>query len=269
MMTLGVAYAIRIAVTRRLGLQATGLYQSAWTFGGIYVGFILQAMAADFYPRLTGSINDRTTTNRLVNEQAKVGLLLAGPGVIATLTFAPIVTTALYSTRFAGSVPILRWICLGALLQVITWPMGFIIVAKGKQNLFIFSEVVWAVVSVGLAWACIAHFGLAGAGIAFFASYVFHGLLVYPIVRHLSGFHWSKDNLRIGVLYLSIIAVVFCGFYVLPWLLAVTIGTGAAIASAVHSAWAFSKLIGPEELPRPVRRFMNILRPILKPEPEL
>jgi hypothetical protein len=29
--------------------------------------------------------------NRLVNEQAEVGLLLAGPGVIATLTFAPLV----------------------------------------------------------------------------------------------------------------------------------------------------------------------------------
>src|SRR5207302_5376523 len=111
-------------------------------------------------PRLTGSIDDPITCNRLVNEQARVGLLLAGPGVIATLTFAPMVVALLYSAKFGAAVPILRWICLGALLQVISWPMGFIVVAKGKQNLFIFSEVAWAIVSFALAWGCITYFGV-------------------------------------------------------------------------------------------------------------
>ena len=45
-------------------------------------------MAADFYPRLTAAITRPEEANRLVNEQAHVGLLLAGPGVIATLAFA-------------------------------------------------------------------------------------------------------------------------------------------------------------------------------------
>src|SRR5690348_9125671 len=83
LMTMGGAYAVRILVMRTLGFEATGLYQSAWTLGGLYVGFILQAMGADFYPRLTAVANDNAECNRLVNEQARVGLLLAGPGVIA------------------------------------------------------------------------------------------------------------------------------------------------------------------------------------------
>jgi PST family polysaccharide transporter len=262
-MTLGVAYGVRVIVLHNLGLQATGLYQSAWTLGGLYVGFILQAMAADFYPRLTGSINDHPTCNRLVNEQARVGLLLAGPGVIATLTFAPAVIAALYSDKFGASVPILRWICLGATLQVITWPMGFIIVAKGRQNLFIVSEVAWAIVSFALAWVCIVRFGVSGAGIAFFGSYVFHGVLVYPIARHLSGFRWSRNNLRIGVLYVSLIAVVFGGFYLLPFWVAVSIGTIAALTSGIYSAWAFSKLVSLEEMPRPLRRLILWARLVL------
>ena len=36
-----------------------------------------------------------------------------------------------------------------------------------------------------------ATYGLEGAGFAFFASYVFHALLTYPIARHLTGFRWS------------------------------------------------------------------------------
>src|SRR5208337_3484581 len=91
LMTMGVAYAVRVIVLRKVGFEASGFYQSAWTLGGLYVGFILQAMAADFYPRLTASAHDNAACNRLVNEQTRVGLLLAGPGVVATLTFAPVV----------------------------------------------------------------------------------------------------------------------------------------------------------------------------------
>jgi len=265
LMTLGAAYAIRVIVLHRVGIEGTGLYQSAWTLGGLYVGFILQAMAADFYPRLTGSIHDHAISNRLVNEQARVGLLLAGPGVIATLTFAPLIITLLYSSKFAASVPILRWICLGATLQVITWPMGFIIVAKGKQNLFIFNEVAWAIVSLVLAWVCIARFGLNGAGISFFLSYVFHGLLIYPIVRRLSGFRWSRDNLRTASLFLPAILLVFCVSYFFSRRVAIGIGSLTFILVAGYSIRWLLTLVNTDQAPRPVRKLAALLemcRPI-------
>ena len=248
LMTLGVAYTIRITVLHKVGIEATGLYQSAWTLGGMYVGFILQAMAADFYPRLTAHINDHPSCNRLVNEQARVGLLLAGPGVLATLTFAPVVIAVLYSSRFGASVPLLRWICLGATLQAITWPMGFIIVAKGRQMLFIFSEVTWAIVSLALTWVCVGRFGLNGAGIAFFLSYVFHGILVYPIARHLSGFRWSRENLGTGAIFLTVIAIVFCAFSFLPHYVAITLGTFAVLLTSWYSVRLLVSLVHSHQL---------------------
>ena len=213
---MGAAYAVRTMVLRMIGFEAAGFYQSAWTLGGLYVGFIFQAMGADFYPRLTAIARDNTECNRLVNEQAQISLLLAGPGVIATLTFAPVVIALFYSAEFNAAAGILRWICLGMTLRVITWPMGFIILAKGNATFFFWAELAWTVVNVGLSWICLRSFGLNGAGIAFFGSYVFHGLMIYPIVRRLSGFRWSAANRQTGLLFLSLIAVVFCGFYVLP-----------------------------------------------------
>jgi PST family polysaccharide transporter len=253
---MGVAYAVRVIVLRKIGYEGTGLYQSAWTLGGLYVGFILQAMGADFYPRLTAKANDHVACNRLVNEQALVGLLLAGPGAIGTLTFAPVVMLALYSAKFAAAVGILRWICLGATLQVITWPMGFIIMAKAKAGLLVFCELAWAVVSVGLAWICVTSFGLNGAGIAFLGSYIFHVFLIYPIVRQLSGFRWSSANKQAGLLFLSFIAVVFSGFYVLPLLWAASVGTLAAVVSSAYSIRVLLKLVPLDQIPRPIRRFV-------------
>jgi PST family polysaccharide transporter len=256
LMTMGVAYAVRIMVLRRIGFEATGLYQSAWTLGGLYVGFILQAMVADFYPRLTASAKDNVACNRLVNEQALVGLLLAGPGVIATLAFAPLVITFFYAAKFSAAVGILRWICLGATLQVISWPMGFIIVAKGRQALFFFSELAWTIVAIRLAWFCVRSFGLNGAGIAFFGSYVFHVLLTYHIVHRLSGFRWSTRSTAAALFFLALIGIVFCGFYVLPVVLATVVGILAVILSAAYSVRILQKLIPLEEIPHPMRRLI-------------
>jgi antigen flippase len=258
LMTMGVAYVVRITVLRKVGYEATGLYQSAWTLGGLYVGFILQAMGADFYPRLTASANDNKTCNRLVNEQARVGLLLAGPGVIATLTFAPLVIALFYSTKFGAAVGILRWICLGTILQVITWPMGFIIVAKAKQAIFIGCELIWTIASLVLAWICVGYFGLTGAGIAFFGSYIFHGILIYVVVRHISGFRWSTGNEKTGLLFLALITVVFGGFYVLPFYVAVCVGTIAAVASGSYSIRILVALVSFDQIPYPLQRFLGL-----------
>jgi enterobacterial common antigen flippase len=259
LMTIGVAYLVRIVVLRKVGFEGTGYYQSAWTLGGLYVGFILQAMAADFYPRLTASIHDNVMCNRLVNEQTQVGLLLAAPGVIGTLTFAPIVISLLYSAKFGAAAGILRWICLGTTMQVITWPMGFIIVAQARQVIFFLCELAWTIVSVCLAWLCVKTFGLNGAGIAFFLSYVFHLFLIYPTVRHISDFRWSAANKRTGLFLLPQIAVVFCAFYVLPLKWAACIGSAGVLISCVYSLRTLSRLVPVNEIPRPVRRLLTAM----------
>jgi PST family polysaccharide transporter len=257
---MGAAYAVRAIVLRLDGLDAAGFYSAAWTLGGLYVGIILQAMGADFYPRLVGAAQDHPQCNRLVNEQTQVSLLLAGPGVIATLTFAPLVILLFYSARFYAAVEILRWICLGIALRVITWPIGFIIVAKNRQVIFLATEVAWTVVNVGLTWLCVKSFGVNGAGIAFFGSYVFHGLLVYPIVRWLSGFRWSVANRKTGLLFLSSIAMVLGGFYVLPPLWAYGVGTLVMILSGVYSVRTLITLVSSDRIPRPLLRLLQLGR---------
>ncbi len=259
LMTLGVAYSVRVMILRQLGFEATGLYQSAWTLGGLYVGFILQAMGADFYPRLTASIHDNPEANRLVNEQTLIGLLLAGPGVIATLSFAPLVIALFYSAKFTAAVGLLRWITLGAMLQVITWPMGFIIVAKGNQTIFFLAEFAWSVVAIALAWICLRVFGLNGAGIAFFGSYVFHACLIYPLVRRLSDFRWSRRNIQYGVSLLFFVGTVFCATAFLPPRIAAVFGALGIAATVIFSVRCLLDLFYIDQLPSSLRRYMAMV----------
>ncbi len=247
---MGAAYAVRILLIRHDGLAAAGLYQAAWTIGGLYVGFVLQAMGTDFYPRLVAASKDDAECCRLVNEQAQVSLLLAGCGVIATLTFAPWVCKLLYSNEFAAGTEVLRWIVLGMAMRVVTWPLGYILVAKGAQTLFVATDTAWAVVNVGLTWICVHQFGLAGAGIAFFGAYVIHLMIVYPLARRLAGFRWSTTNLRTGMLFVVAIGAVFTSFALLAPSTAMAVGIVATGMSAAWSLHALRKLVAPAQVPR-------------------
>jgi antigen flippase len=260
LMMMGGAYAIRMILLRKIGIEAAGLYGSAWTLGGLYVGFILQAMGTDFYPRLAGAIKDREECTRIVNEQTQVSLLMAGPGILATLTFSPLVVGLFYSFKFSAAIPILRWICLGMALRIITWPMGYIIIAKGAKKLFFLAEAAYTAVHLSLAWIWIGKFGMDGAGMAFCASYVFHGILVYPIVRHINGFSWSKENQRLGLSFVIGMSLVFGSFYWCSFTVATVFGTCVTLLNAFFSFQKLITLIGSLKIPAPVRKILVILK---------
>ena len=217
-------------------------------------------MGTDFYPRLTAAAKDNSMCNRLANEQTQVSILLAAPGMIATLTLAPLVIALFYSAKFQEAVEVLRWLCLGMALRVISWPMGYIILAKGAGNLFLCAELAWTAAYVGLAWLCVNAFGLNGAGIAFFAAYIFHVLIIYLIVRRLSRFQWSAGNLKITLQFISMCALVFASLYLLPYRLAMVVSILSLLTSVVQSIRGLLNLVSLTVIPQPVLKVLQLFR---------
>ncbi len=248
-LTAGAALIIRVLIVQHDGVEAAGNYQAAWALGGIYVGFILQAMGTDFYPRLSGLAEDHEAANRLVNEQARVSMLLAGPGLLATIALSPIVITLFYSSAFADAVPVLRWLCLGMLLRVMAWPMGYLILAKGKQAMFFWTEVAATAVHVGLAYFLVNTIGVAGAGIAFAGLYLWHGVLIAVLVGRLTGFVWSGENLQLaGLLVLQTIVALGAAEFLSP-LAGVLIGLGVTAVACWMSLGQLIRIIPQKWIP--------------------
>jgi len=228
--------------------------------GGVYMGYIVQAMGADFYPRLTAVAKDNEECNRLVNEQVEVGLLVGGPGVLATLAFAPLVIELFYSSKFGPAEDVLRWICVGMLLRVASWPMGYFLMARGERKIFFWSEVASNAVSIGLIWLGVEKFGLTGAGIAFFALYVVYTIGIYAIVRRLSGFRWSTANLRIAAIFGPLVAGVFISEKMLPPVPAGILGGTAAVLAGIFSMRTLCTLVPLQKLPRLAQKMLVFFR---------
>jgi PST family polysaccharide transporter len=134
-------YITRSLIIRDLGMDALGIHQAAFAISGYSLNFVLGAMGADFYPRLAGVSNDNYEMCKLVNEQTVIGLLLATPVLIAILGFAGWIVNILYSIEFYPATELLRWFVLGCYMRVISWPMGYVQIAKGAKYWFLFSQI--------------------------------------------------------------------------------------------------------------------------------
>jgi PST family polysaccharide transporter len=188
-------YLIRIVLLRQFGLADLGNYQAAFNLSGILVGFVLGAMGADYYPRLTAVAAENAIVHRMVNEQTQISILLSLPGLAAMMIFAPLVIHLFYAPSFATAVPILRWCILGSLGQVMTWPMGIVILAKGNGRLFFIFEVVTSGLHLFFVFIYCRLIGIDGSGIAFMSLYVISPLLLLVIMRKLVGAAWTKSTL--------------------------------------------------------------------------
>lgn len=197
LMSATVTYIIIIFITRKIGLDAVGIYNAAFLLSGISVNFVLGAMSADYYPRLTGVAHDNKVLNRLVNEQTEIGLLLALPGLVALLTLAPLMINIFYTPEFLEAVKLMYWFVLGCFGRIITWPLGFLILAIGKGRWFLITETIGNATHLFLVYLGVVLFGIQGVAIAFFISYIVYGTIVLFVTNRLTSFKWSKNCIRI------------------------------------------------------------------------
>lgn len=201
-------YLIQVLIVRQFSLADFGIYQAAFSLSGVLAGFVIGAMGTDYYPRLTAVASDNTSVFRMVNEQSQVSILLALPGLVAMMIFSPLIIQLFYAETFNTAVPLLRWCILGILGRVISWPLGYVILAKGRGMLFFFTESIDCIFHLLALMFCMRVWGLDGAGIAFMILYVFHlGLMIY-VVHRLVGMTWTKSSLLTMLLSITVMSII-------------------------------------------------------------
>ena len=200
---------VRSYIVSELGIDASGQYQAVWAISLTYLGFVITAMTADYYPRLTGVIHDPEKANRIVSEQTEVALLVAGPLILVMQALAPWVIRVLYSSDFLSSVEILRWLILGDTLKLLAWPLGFVLIAKGKWGLFFITQLVWNLAYLILVWIGLPKLGLVVTGMAYVLAYSLVIILNTLIIKWVTGYQWGWRNILTGAGIFILCALIY------------------------------------------------------------
>ena len=248
-----VAYLTRIIIIHKLGMPASGQYQAAFTLSSIYVGFILNAISTDFFPRLSSLAGNHPAANRLINEQIEIGLLLATPGIIATLVLAPWILRVLYTGDFVAAAGIVQWQVIGVFFRMVGSPLWHIQLAKGRGGLLVLTETLAAGVQILLNWFCIARWGLDGIGVGSLLFYLLQAIAMYWLCRRLSDFVWSRQVLLSTVAGLLLLVSAFAAVRLLPGFWGFGLGLVFCLVTATTSFVVLQKVLG-----------LNIIQVVLK-----
>lgn len=219
---------VRTYIQSELGTNSLGHFMAAWTIGTTYLGVVLSALGTDYLPRLSAVINDPDQANRVINEQSEVGLLLAGPLLLAMLGLAPWVIDSLYSKDFLAGVELLKWQVLADVLKLIIWPLSYSILASGRGRTYLLTESLAVAIFVGLTWWFLPIFGIKAAGISFLVIFIFLLPINYCFAWRQTRFRWSLNVLfHAAVLAIASLGVFLAGSWSI-WL-----GAGVGGASAL------------------------------------
>jgi len=241
-----VGLATRSLIVKNLGLDANGIYQAAWGISGMFAGFVLGAMGTDFYPRLTAVAHDDAQVNRLVNEQTEIGILLALPGLLGTLAFAPWIMHVFYSARFLAGADLLPWFVLGIFGRVVSLPLGYILLAKGASRWFAVTETASSAVLLGLTVLLLRAFGLWGVALAFAVLYALYCLGMVVLTRHLTGFFWSPAAIRLLIVASVLVAIGFATQRWIPGIIGLATGSVVTVVSCLFTLRGVASRLGPE-----------------------
>lgn len=222
---------LRLLITRDLGIEATGHYQAAWTVANVYLGFVLTALAAEFYPRISAVAQDHVELNAQVNAQAGIILTIGVPAVLAMMPAAPLLISLLYSADFTEAVPLLRWQLLGDILKLMGWSLGFLMLAKEAKRVYFLSELIWNAVFLMTALPMVKWFGLKGLGAAYGCAYAAYLIATLLFARRVSGYVISRRVL------LAVVLALIAGVLMEMTIMRPAMIGGNAIEAAIILSW--------------------------------
>ncbi|GAB5401391.1 MAG: O-antigen translocase [Aureisphaera sp.] len=193
LMSLLGAYILQIYISAKGGVDQVGFYNAGFVILNTYVGLIFSAMATDYFPRLSGIIDDIKKIQQTVFEQAHVALLLISPIIVVFIAFAPQIIRILYSGEFDPTIVFVSWAIMGMFFKAVSFSVGYIIIAKGDSNLFLKTTFIFNALLLTLNILGYTYYGLFGLGVSFLIYFVIHFIAIQIITYYRYGFYFKSD----------------------------------------------------------------------------
>lgn len=250
LISIGVAYLLRIFISRTGNLSDVGLYTAGFTIIGTYVGMVFTAMGTDYYPRLAAVAHDNELCKENINQQAEIALLLLAPILIGFLVFINWGIILLYSTQFVAVTGMVYWAALGMFFKAGSWSINFVFLAKGASKLYFWNEL--AGNSYTLLFNILGYhfYGLTGLGISFLITFIIYFIQVYIIARMKYNFAFNKSYVKLFIIQFSLILISFVAVQILPQPYPYVVGTLLIALSGWYSVKELEDRIALKQLIR-------------------
>jgi O-antigen/teichoic acid export membrane protein len=190
----GVAFVLNAFISNTGTLTDVGLYNAGLAIVDGYVGMVFTAMATDYFPRLSGVITDEIKWKQLVNEQAELVLIILSIVLVLLISTTPLLIRVLLSKEFLAAQDFIFWSVLAIPLKGLVWVVGFVVLAKGDNKLFVIVEIGANVLVLCFNLLFYKYFGLSGLGQSLLISYIIVTTLMLFVLKSKYSFQFSNKG---------------------------------------------------------------------------
>jgi PST family polysaccharide transporter len=236
-----VLYVIRAIIIKNADIESVGLFQSVWTISTLYINILLNAMLADYFPRLSQFSDDDIHSNKLINEQLEINLLIGTPMIVIMLTLGNTVITLLYSNLFLKALPVFQWQIYSSFLTLIGWPLGVLYLARNKNKYMLISELIKQILFLSIVYFFWGYSGFNILGIAFFVSFLITLIFVIYSVKNISNFKFEHRNVKNIIILFFLTSAIFSNLFIFEGVIQIVINVTIAFITMCYSLVTLNK----------------------------
>ena len=241
--------AIQTIIVRHGGPAEMGLFQAVFTLSAHYLGFLLIAAQADYYPKLAAACDQPRRVWFLVNKQTQIGFYIAAPIIILMASMSDWILPLLYSPSFSQAANLQRIWLLGDVLAIPTIYCAYVLLGWNKGSLFFFIKLLGAALYIVLVYAFYrSGFGLTGVAFGKVLMEMFVLVVTTIIVSRVSGFRWYHNNVAFGFALVVSLAIINGLALISP----LAAHSGGLLLALGFGCIALLRIVGKEKLLRVV-----------------
>ena len=172
---------IRSYLSQEFGLNYAGYWEAMIRLSAAYLMFVTTTLGVYYLPRLA-ELTHLDEIKKEVYLGYKFIFPLAVVGGLCVYVMRDWIITLLFSHAFMPMRDLFLWQMIGDSLKIGSWILAYLMLGKAMTKLFVTTEVLFALSSVGLTYVCSKLFGFEGVSIAHLINYALYWVVISHFV---------------------------------------------------------------------------------------
>lgn len=175
---------LRGYVISNISVVEAGWWEGMNRISNMYLMVITSSLSVYYLPKLS-EIKDTLELRNEIFRAYKLIIPTITIGFLFIYFLRVLIIKVLFSDEFLSMSNLFLWQLIGDFFKISSWLLAFLMVAKTMTRMFIFSEIVFSLLFVGLGYFFVTYNGIVGLTQAYSVTYFFYMICMVFIFRKL------------------------------------------------------------------------------------
>ncbi len=180
---------IRDIIIRQLSVESAGIWEAISKISNSYIVFVTGAFAYYFLPRFA-NLTDKASIRHEVHSTYRILIPLLIVGSLSLFLFRTPLINTVFTKEFEAATTIIKWQLIGDVFKVLSWLIGYLLMAKAKTKTFVATEIISGLLQITLTHLLVARFGIEGSTLA----YCIENMMYFGMMYLIFYLNWGRTH---------------------------------------------------------------------------